>query len=198
MDSKYEYEFDPIYCYPNSSVLINKFHVIDEALFEKLERELTSLRIAQALKYGIAGNFDLVHLKQIHRFIFGDIFSWAGELRKVNISKGCMFCLHEYIEPELTKIFKKLKQEHYLRHALGVEIPKRMAYYFSEINAIHPFREGNGRTQRIFIEHLARYLGFRLDIKSITREEMYAASVESFQQNYAPMEEIFIRCLKKL
>ena len=93
MQYDYEYEWDKEYCYPNSSVLINKMNIKTHDELIAAEREITSLKIAIAKSQPIKGNFDLEHLKKIHKFIFEDIYSWAGCLRHVNISKGNQFCL---------------------------------------------------------------------------------------------------------
>lgn len=142
----YEYEQDNYYCYPNSSVLKNKLNIRDADELKSAEREITSLRTAQAILNRIEGNFDFEHLKKIHYFLFGDIYEWAGKIRTVNISKGNQFCLYEYIQDQLDEIFMKLCRENYLKDCNEkIEIAKRLAYYLGEINSIHPFREGNGR-----------------------------------------------------
>jgi cell filamentation protein len=79
------------------------------------EREITSLRTAQAMVNRIDGNFDFEHLKRIHYFLFGDIYEWAGKIRTVNISNGNQFCLCEYIQDQMNEVFKKLYRENYLK-----------------------------------------------------------------------------------
>ncbi len=198
MKSKYyyEYEQDSYYCYSNSFVLKNKLNIRDEDELRAAEREITSLRTAQAMLNKIEGNFDFNHLKKIHNFLFGDIFEWAGKIRTVNISKGNQFCLCEYIQEQMDAIFKKLHQENYLKDNKEInEIAGKLAYYLGEINSIHPFREGNGRTQRMFIEHLAFSLGYDLDFMKISSEEMLEASIKTFMMDYKLMEELILRSL---
>ena len=84
----YEFEYDIRYCYPNSNVLKNKLNIVNAELLEEAERRITSLRTTEAMKKGIRGKFDFNHLKRIHKFLFGDIYDWAGKIRVVNISKG--------------------------------------------------------------------------------------------------------------
>ena len=105
MDYQYEFEHDPVYCYPSSSLLKNKLNIREEESFREAEREITSIRIAQAMMNPIQGKFDAAHLKRIHRFLFGDIYTWAGKTRTVNISKGTPFCLHQYIDENLDILF---------------------------------------------------------------------------------------------
>jgi len=149
---EYDYEWDKKYCYQNSFVLINKLNVTDGESLQIAEREITSLTIAKAKDIPVKGIFDVKHLQKIHRFVFKDIYSWAGKFRSVDISKGNQFCRYIHLETYAADIFEKLKKENYLIGTAEENIPLRLAYYMSEINVLHPFREGNGRTQRIFIE----------------------------------------------
>ncbi len=195
-DYCYEYEQDNYYCYPNSFVLKNKLNIQNADELKSAEREITSLRTAQAILNKIEGNFDFEHLKKIHYFLFGDIYEWAGKIRTVNISKGNQFCLCEFIQHQMDDIFKKLRRENYLKDCNEKrEIARRLAYYLGEINSIHPFREGNGRAQRMFVEHLAVSLGYQLDFMKISSEEMLEASARSFVMNYEMMEELMLRAL---
>lgn len=198
-DYSYEYEYDSFYCYSNSFVLKNKFNIIDSKELKEAEREITSLRTAQALVDRINGNFDFAHLKKIHLFLFGEIYEWAGKTRSVDISKGNQFCRCEFIEEQMDDLFRKLKKEDYLRnYEVKGELSKRLAYYLGEINAIHPFREGNGRCQRMFIEHLSFYLDYQLDFMDITNEEMLEASVKAFDLDYSMMEKLLEKELSKV
>ncbi len=192
----YEFEYDIRYCYPSSNVLKNKLNIIDAELLEEAERRITSLRTTEAMKKGIRGKFDFNHLKRIHKFLFGDIYDWAGKIRLVNISKGNQFCRTEFIEQQMQEIFKKLQRDNYLQDVTSqCELSKRLAYYLSEINAIHPFREGNGRCQRMFIQLLSNSLGYQLDFMKITDEEMLEASIRSFDLEYGMLEELINRAL---
>ncbi len=192
----YEYEQDSYYCYPNSFVLKNKLNIRNADELKSAEREITSLRTAQAILIRIEGNFDFEHLKKIHYFLFGDIYEWAGKIRTVNISKGNQFCLCEFIKDQMDDIFKKMQHENYLKDCNEKsEIARRLAYYLAEINSIHPFREGNGRAQRMFVEHLAASLGYQLDFMKISSEEMLEASAKSFVLDYEMMEELMLRAL---
>lgn len=194
----YEYEYDNRYCYPHSTVLINKLGITDACLLNSAEREVTSLRIGQLLAHHLNGNFDLDHLKDIHKFLFGDLYPWAGEFRKVNIAKGNQFCRNEYIEAQLTALFDALKAENYLRNCTDrIVLAKRLAYYLGEINAIHPFREGNGRAQRMFIEHLAFANDFELDFAKVTDADMLEASVQSFNGDYRLLETLIENALSR-
>lgn len=183
-------EWDQSYCYPQSNVLINKLGITDAHKLHIAEREITSLRMAHAKLKVIPGQFDLNHLRAIHKYIFGDIYEWAGEIRRVNIAKGNMFCNYSFISSNADSLFMQLKNDNYLR---GTSIDKavlRLAYYLGEINALHPFREGNGRVQRLFIDYLAEKAGYSLDISQVTSKQMIEASAASFLCDYTKMEEM--------
>lgn len=198
--SRYYYEFQRVndYCYPDSFVLRNKLGLENAAMLEQAERRLTSARIAELAKFPIQEKFDLRHLCAIHRHIFQDIYAWAGELRTVNIAKGNQFCLYQHLETYAATIFDKLKAENYLLDTPATQLPARLAYYLSEINVLHPFREGNGRAQRVFIEQLAQKAGYHLDFSDVSSQEMIEASALSFAKEYDKMIAMFERILVSL
>lgn len=132
------------------------------------------------------------HLQKIHRSVFGDIYPWAGKLRHVNISKGNQFCLAMNLETYADNLFRKLERERYLIGCME-SVPHRLAWYLSEINVLHPFREGNGRVQRLFIEYLAAVAGYRVDFSDVSPREMIEASADSFVCEYGSIYEMFDR-----
>ncbi|MCD7882341.1 MAG: Fic family protein [Lachnospiraceae bacterium] len=161
------------------------------------ERRLTMLRLSELLDKPVIGKFNLEHLQKIHRYIFQDIYEWAGQIRTVDIAKENMFCNVKFIESQAEIIFENLKKENYL---VGLEkeiFIKRLAYYFAEINALHPFREGNGRSQREFIRSLALHNGYVISFANISGEDMINASKKSFLCDYEEMERIFAMCVQK-
>ncbi|TQI68578.1 Fic family protein [Clostridium sp. KNHs216] len=191
---QYEYEWDNKYCYPNSFTLKNKLNITDQVILNEAERKFTALRLLDIRKEPVEGDFDLKHLQAIHRFLFHDVYSWAGQLRTVNISKGNQFCSCMYIESGSKPVFDKLKQED--RYLIGTApnvIGEKLAYYLGEINVIHPFREGNGRTQRVFIESLARIAGYQVNFTNVSAHDMIEASADAFNCDYRKMTDIFRR-----
>lgn len=188
---------DKVYCYPGTDVLKNRMGIRDMERLMRLEKRLTMLRIFELVDKPIQGKFDLKHLQSIHKYIFQDVYKWAGEIRRVDIAKGNMFCNVKFIENQAEEIFGKLKEEEYLYGLSKKEISVRLAYYFSEINALHPFREGNGRSQREFIRTLALHNGYVINFAKVSREEMLRASESSFLCDYEKMEKIFFNCIRK-
>ena len=186
---------DP-YCYPNSRVLKNKLGIRDfDALYDR-ERDLSSVREWELLHNPIRGSFNFEHLKRIHGYLFQDIYDWAGEVRMVDIAKGNLFCRCFAIESEAERIFGELRAEKYLRDLAAGEFAKRLAYYLAEINALHPFREGNGRTQREFIRQLAYQNNYFVSFVGIKKDEMVEASKASFKLDYGPMERLILDHLR--
>ena len=178
---------------PNSDALINKLNIRDCDILSEAERKLTMLRISDLIDNPIKGEFDLKHLQTIHKYIFQDIYDWAGEIRTVDIAKQNMFCKVQCINNQSSIIFENLKKENFL---IGLKRDK-ISYYFSEINALHVFREGNGRSQREFIRELALFCNYRIDFRKVDKNLMLEASKDSFLCNYSKMEELFDICLSE-
>jgi cell filamentation protein len=145
--NKYHYEYkddgDVKYCYPGTQVLVNKFNIRNAQQLNVAEREITIIKAA-VLADTITGGFDLVHLKSIHKFLFEDIYEWAGQLRTVDIAKGNIFCLVPFIEMQFSELYRKLKKDHFLKEETDSGyVAEKIAYYLSEINVIHPFRDAH-------------------------------------------------------
>ena len=146
-------------------------------------------------KQVITGEFDMNHILQIHRFLFEDVYPFAGKFRRENLLKGeFRFAQFEYIEQELEKLLKELKEENYLQNLNKEELAKRLAYYLSELNVLHPFREGNGRTNREFIRQLALKNGYKLNLSKYSSNEILQASIESVVDT-TKLEKILFDCL---
>ena len=172
---------DP-YTYPGTDVLRNILDIRDPQHLAAFEANATSARLLELDTVPLGGRFDVAHLKAIHRHIFQDVYLWAGEFRTVNISKGGhLFGVAAFVEPALHELLRKLPEEHYLKGSDPRMFAMRAGFYMGEINAIHPFRDGNGRAQREFIRELAIQLGFVVDWSRVTREQMMAASLDSFK-----------------
>lgn len=193
MDNKYKYTYEKTanYCYKDSDVLINKLNITDEKDLYDAERGLVTLRTAQLNEEPIKGYFDFNHLKSIHKFLFQDVYRWAGDSRNCNIAKQDLFCLCEYIDSFANDIFGRLKKEQYfIKYSYEIKL-KKLVELFADINALHPFREGNGRSQREFIEELARINGIDLNLTTVSKEDMIIASHDSINGHYEKLFDIF-------
>jgi len=185
------YDADDVYCIPGSSVLKNKAGITDQDLLDEYEGDFTAIRILELSQAPIDGAFDLTHLCAIHRYLFQDVYDWAGEVRTVDIIRGdSRFCNVRQIHSYSTTVFKTLQSESYLVDLATQEFSGRLAHYLAEINAIHPFREGNGRVQRIFISQLAAHAGYALDYSALDQTEVYHVMKSSFLGNEQPLAEL--------
>ena len=179
---KYKYSYldeKGIYCYKSSDVLINKLNIQDEETFLKAERLYSGLRQSELLSKPINGDLDFKHLKAIHFYLFQDLFYWAGKTRTVAIAKGNLFCLPQYIESYAKDIFSNLKRDNYYQSLSKEEFVDHITNLLADINALHPFREGNGRTQREFIRYIGIKNGYGFDWSKVSAEENIIASYES-------------------
>lgn len=193
MDNKYKYtyEWTANYCYKGTDVLINKLNITNGQDLFDAERELVMLRLYELNDAQLKGDFDLKYLKSIHKYLFQDVYRWAGDLRKCNIAKQDLFCLMEHIETFGNDIFNNLKKQKYLINYDNDTKLNKLVELFADINALHPFREGNGRTQRVFIEFLARINGLNLDLSLVSKDDMIVASHESVNNDYSKLKKIF-------
>jgi cell filamentation protein len=174
----YDAADDP-YTYENSTVLVNKLDLRDQAELDAFEAEISTARAQEPLP---EGELDFAHLKSIHHHLFQDVYNWAGQSRTVRISKGGNpFCFPENIENQATKLFDDLQHADNLRNLDALTFASRAAHFLAELNAIHAFREGNGRSQFSFFALLAARAGHTLDFERLDPDEMLEAMIASFQ-----------------
>jgi cell filamentation protein len=170
---------DDPYVYPGSEILIKKLGIRDAGQLKKFERRAFVIR-AETLPNDIPLTAD--GYRRIHRHLFQDVYHWAGQDRTVDIAKSnSYFCRAVYIGRELEKRFEAIRAENYLRGLDADEFAASAAEHLSELNAIHPFREGNGRTLRPFLTLLAEAAGHGIDLTRIDPDPWNEASRESFR-----------------
>jgi cell filamentation protein, protein adenylyltransferase len=183
-----KYSGDDPYLDPVSGVLKNRLGITDETTLEKSEAAHVAIRSFELLQKPLKGRFDLEHLQAIHRYLFQDIYEWAGEPRTIDISKGGhMFAHHTHIQSAAAPIFRQLAEEKHLAELDPDAFSRRAAHYLGELNALHPFREGNGRTQREFISQLATAKGYYIAWENVKRETMLQSSIASFKGDVSPL-----------
>ena len=163
-------------------VLKNNLGLVDSEELTRLAADFASARLAQLIGKPLPGNFDIPHLRAIHRYIFQDIFPWAGDFREVTTSRTNSFGFPppQFLVPSLEGIFTALKAEDHLKRVDPDAFALRAGHYLGEINAVHPFREGNGRTQREFLRTLALRAGHKLTWAGLTPDENNTASRISY------------------
>jgi cell filamentation protein len=183
----YRAEPDP-YCYPATSVLINKLGIRDQARLEAFELEASSERANQPLP---PGRLSYAHYRAIHRHLFQDVYAWAGKLRTVRISKGgSAFCYPEHIDREMRRLFAGLAKQKHLAGLNAGTFSERAAHFLAELNSIHPFREGNGRTQLSLLTILAEQAGHPLHLERLDRAGFLEAVITSFGGDEVPLAKV--------
>lgn len=178
------YELDPIqdHCYPGTTVLINKLDIREEAALREAEALATFINASRLEQSPLAGDFDFAHYKTIHRFLFSDLYEWAGEIHTVNISKkGKLFCPAEEIEETTKAIFGRLKRQHFFTDLPHSEFVAQITDFYCVTNDLHPFRGGNGRTQRAFLTQLVRSAGYEIDWAKVDGDLLMIATIQAGQ-----------------
>jgi cell filamentation protein len=183
----YDAVADP-YCYPDTTILINKLNLRDQKQLDAFEAEITMQRAAEPFPNG---RLSYTHYCAIHRHIFQDVYAWAGKIRTVRISKdGSMFCYPEHIDGQMRKLFGELRKDNYFRGQSVSEFSQKTSHFLTELNAIHPFREGNGRSQLALLTLLAERAEYPLSLNNLDPNEMLAAMVTGFSGKEAGLREL--------
>ena len=176
------YSIDPISadCYEGTTCLINKFGIKDEKKLSQMETLITTAKCQELEISPIVGDFGFDHYKAIHKYIFEDLYDWAGKVRTASISKkGTVFILPESIEPLADRIFTGLQKNNcYIGYDNDRYIDSIVDFY-CRTNMLHPFREGNGRTQRVFLTQLIRHSGHDINFSTIDTDELMIATIQS-------------------
>lgn len=179
-------------CYPGTTVLINHFDVRDEEKLNEIESVISSARYAEWLNKPQSTAFDFDHYKAIHRFLFSDLYEWAGEVRTVNISKkGTQFTPAEYIEKQAELIFERLRTCSYFKGLPHDAFVEEIVDFYCVTNALHPFREGNGRTQRVFLTQLIRGAGYEISFADMDTDLLMIATIRAAQGVTDLLKQIF-------
>lgn len=184
---------DDPYVYPGTRVLRNKLGIIDAAELDFAERRFSTSRARHGLPIG---NFDLKHLRAIHRHLFQDIYEWAGEIRTVEISKGdSQFQFRQYIETGMADVHRRLTGSNFLRGLDSSSFAVKVAPIIGDVNYVHPFREGNGRTQLQYLKQLSFHAGHPLNLTKIDPRGWIEASKQAQLARYDRMAAVIAKAL---
>lgn len=178
---------DDPYVYPGTTVLRNKVGARTHDALDTIERQLARHRALDGIP---TGDFDLAHLQAIHRHLFQDIYDWAGELRSVEIAKGGhQFMFRQFIASGMADVHRRIVAASYFNGLTLEEAAGEIGPILGDVNYVHPFREGNGRTQLQYLKQLCGRAGHRLDLRCIEGEAWLAASRAAHTADYGPMSE---------
>jgi cell filamentation protein len=182
---KYTTDFRSTYYYEDAPVYKNYFKLKDQSRLLSLETDISLNRLSELNARPIKGRFSWTHLSNIHQYIFGDIYPFAGKSRNENIIKGdTQFCSCEFIHQSFEQMITSLKSEKYLKGLKKKVLSDRLGYYMSELNMIHPFREGNGRAIREYIRCLALARGVMIHWDLIDKDRLLQAIISSVERNH--------------
>lgn len=183
----YTAEHDPL-CYPGTMVLRNLLDIHAQAELDEAEVALFLMRANEPLP---AGRLDAEHYLRLHRHLFQDVYAWAGQIRTIRIGKGGnWFCYPEHVPTELARVFREYGDPDQAASLSAQEFATRTAHLLAELNAVHPFREGNGRTQLAFLTLLAANAGYDVNDDALVPEVTLAAMIESFSGSELPLAEL--------
>lgn len=184
--------------YKGTNCLINKFNIRNEDQLAKIEASITLAKTAELERKAISTSFDFEHYKQIHKYLFEDLYAWAGKVRTVDISKkGTIFTSFENIEDVAHACFDRLKSLNYFKNLDFDDFIDNIVDFYCTTNMLHPFREGNGRTQRIFIAQLIRFCGYDINFSEIDTDELMVATIHSANGVTDHLKEIFKNHIKQ-
>jgi len=180
--------FDDPYVYAGTDVLRNRLGIVDAERLDRVERRLATQRAKRGVP---TGDFDLKHLCAIHHHLLQDIYDWAGDLRTVEINKGGhQFQFRRYIQTGMSDVRRRLVQSKFLRGLGPDDFAQQAGVIIGDVNYIHPFREGNGRAQALYLKQLAAQAGHDLDLRRIDPALWVEASKSSHGADYELMARV--------
>ena len=185
-----------IYCYPDSNVLKNKLNIRDLRELKEVEEKFVAIKQLVLLQKPIPGRFTINHLLRIHRFLFEDVYPFAGHIRREQISKGeTLFFPPDLIKRELRRVFGEIHETGMLQEKKPQSQIQHLSHVMAELNIIHPFREGNGRSIRELIRCMAQVYGLTLNWGNADQDTMMDAAIASVYDDMAFCE-ILHQCLE--
>ena len=179
-------------CYPGTTVLVNKLNIRSQEKLDTAEKQITLLRAVQAEQNMIFNKPDPDFYLSIHKFLFEDIYEWAGTFRNINITKkGTVFCKADQIRETCILKFQRLENHNYFTDLNTADFINETAEFYNEMNLLHPFREGNGRTLRIFITLLVRNSGRNVYFSDVDPDILMIATIHAAHGDTSMLKNVF-------
>lgn len=186
---------DDPYVYPDTSTLRNKLNITNADELDAFERRMVAARAVEGVP---AGDFDLAHLRAIYRHLFQDVYDWAGELRTVEISKGRQqFIFRQYIQNGMADVHRRIVKANFFEGSSLEGFAREAGQIMGDVNYVHPFREGNGRTQLFYLKQLSLVAGHPLDLRHIDADAWIKASRYAHEAEYLPMSDAIHAALER-
>lgn len=167
-------------CYPGTTVLMNKLGIKNQAQLDESETLIVGVKSMQFELNPFSEELDFAYYKRLHAFLFGELYDWAGKIRHINMSKQhTHFCSPAEIESLGQEMFTRLHQMQFFAGFPKAAFVRELADFYSSVNYLHPFREGNGRTQRLFFRQLALHVGYQINFAGIDSDSMMIATIHA-------------------
>ncbi|MGH0053935.1 MAG: Fic/DOC family protein [Sphaerochaetaceae bacterium] len=182
--TQYTRDTDERSVYPGTSILVNFFSIKERSKLRRVEASLANLRTAEMLVESVNNAYDFNHLKMLHGRMFSDMYPSAGQIRTTAAAKRTVFCNPAFIESAAEDIFARLRKEHYLKGLEREIFINDLAFFMGEVEALHPFRDGNGRAARLFFYQLSLYAGFDIDWSMIDSDRLLEADISAIDGDY--------------
>lgn len=195
----YDVGKDP-YTDTSMGLLRNLFGIDTSEELEAIEARIASIAITRiiAKTHPRPADLTLDFFFDIHKQLFGAIYDWAGQLRTVEVSKGTTsFARAEYLQVNLQALFRQFVADEYCAAGSKEEFAEKLAYYYGELNVLHPFREGNGRTIRTFLSLVADCHGYYIAWGDMTAAENIQASIASYSGDETLMRQLLLKIVHR-
>jgi cell filamentation protein len=189
---------DDPYVEPSSGLLANLLGISDSETWERAQAAYTEMRLVQLQEHPVAGRFDLAHLQAVHRHLTQDLVVWAGQLRTVDIAKADGFCPVQHLRSYAAEVFGRLADQDWLAGRSKDGFVTGLSGLYGDLNALHPFREFNGRAQRAFLSQLAAQAGWCLSWRNMSPEANITASIASFRGDLGPLRKLLDELVEPL
>jgi cell filamentation protein len=195
-ESYWNPDSDP-YLYPGSLVLRNIPDIHEQEALDQFEQRAAALRLDEVIEAMVGKPLNLALWQNIHRILFQDVYEWSGETRSVHLAKGkTVFAMPEHIKTQAGNLFDELDQDD-IASLDSKSLIKRLSSYFGELNVLHPFREGNGRTQKLMFDEIARRASIAIHWERMEPDILLDAVINAYEkQDYAPLEALFERSVE--
>ena len=167
-------------CYEGTHILINKLDIRNEEQLNKNETIITAYKASELISQPLTPNFCFEDYKKIHKHLFELLYDWAGEIRTIDLSKSATnFVAPDKIQSLGESIFKRLQELKYFQNHNRNEFIDEVTDLYHSINMLHPFREGNGRTERVFFMQLIRNAGYDIDYTAMQSDILMIGSIQA-------------------
>lgn len=179
-------------CYPGTSVLVNKLGIQDQPQLDENETLIVGVKSLQFELAPFPEPLDFSYYKCLHRFLFDELYEWAGTVRSINLSKQhTHFCPADEIESLAGQMFGRAENMNFFCGLPREDFVAELTDFYASVNYLHPFREGNGRTQRLYFRQLAQRAGYKLDFSAVDSDHMMIATIHAASGIEDTLRDIF-------